>query len=249
MPITVVIIAYNEENKISDSIKSAFAIAREVIVVDSNSTDQTAQIAKDAGAKVYKTDWLGYGATKNYGASLASNDWVLSLDADERIDEELASTICDTALDQNLIYGWKRKSYLGEKWVKHSGWYPDVVYRLYNKQKTQWNLDEVHEAIATAHVRKKLITGHINHYTCDNVQQHLQTQLHYGALRARQWIKDGRSPSILKRYLGPTIRFLRTYIYRLGFLDGKVGISIAINEAKMVKNRYKMYDQLKQQKT
>ena len=229
MKISAVLITFNEEANLPDALHSV-DWADERLVIDSHSTDRTAEIARDMGARVIVRDWPGFSAQKQFGADSAENDWILSLDADERVTPELASEIA-TLSGKVVSAGYRipRLSvYMGRE-IRHSGWYPDRQLRLFDRRKGRWNGRVIHESFElndgelSADLRNDLlhfsVTGASHH--------HKMIGERYAPLSARQMFESGRRTSRLKiATAGPTA-FVRSYFAKLGFLEGLPGYCIA----------------------
>jgi glycosyltransferase involved in cell wall biosynthesis len=227
MQISATIVTLNEERNVARAIES-LRFADEVLVVDSGSADRTREIAIHAGARVIEEPWRGYAAQKNYAASRASNDWILSIDADEVVTPELASEIVDLKSKGPAWDGYsfpRRAHYLG-RWIRHSGWYPDRKVRLYNRSKAAWTGDYVHESVRVEG-NVGLLQGDLLHYTCDSLSQHIRTLDRYTALAAREMIARGQSVGMRRLTIDPAWTLFRTYVLQRGFLDGPQGIAIA----------------------
>ena len=186
MKISATIIAHNEERNIARVIES-LRCCDEIIVVDSGSTDRTCELAVNLGARLFESPWQGYAKQKNLAADKASNDWILSLDADEALSEGLEAEIWQVQKHgpQFDAYTMPRLAqYLG-RWIYHSGWFPDRKVRLYHREKATWVGDYVHESL---HVTGSLghLEGQILHYTCDSLSEHLKTMDRYTTLAAEQ---------------------------------------------------------------
>ena len=227
MKISATIITLNEERNVARAIES-LRCADEILVVDSGSTDRTVEIAQNLGARVVESAWPGYANQKNHAAEEASNDWILSLDADESLSEALEAEIwrfkknepeCDAYTMPRLA------QYLG-RWIRHSGWYPDRKIRLYDRRKATWVGKFVHE---TVRVSGKV--GHLDsnllHFTCDSLSEHLRTMDSYTTLAAQQLLENGEPVTFLRILLTPPWTFFQTYVLKLGFLDGVEGLAIA----------------------
>lgn len=245
--IAAVIITYNEENNICDCIKSVIDIVDEVIVVDANSTDKTAYISKDLGAKVLTKDWTSYGIQKNHGAEAAGAKWILSIDADERVDGNLNKALLNINLQSDIIYALNVKTnYLG-KWIRYCGWYPSYKKRLYQKDMAKWNDELVHEQlISTSKLEIVNLSGNLLHYSYPSLERHHQKIHNYAKLTAQKWKLQGKRPSLLKKLFGPSFRFVKTYIFRLGILDGKEGFLISKMSLLLVKEQLNYFKQLEQ---
>lgn len=234
-PISVVIITKNEAKNIKRCIVSALKISNDVIVIDSGSTDDTISIAKSCGAKVYENNWIGYGPNKNLGNRMAENDWVLSLDADEELDHELISCIHHLELKENTIYTVNRITQLGNTWIKHSGWHPLFLPRLFEKEKVSWNDSPVHESLI---IPKKFnivkLNGLCLHYSFDSKEDFENRLKKYARLKAKMWAQNRKQLNWFKKTFGPFGRFLTVFLFKRGILDGRIGYYIAKEEAKMV---------------
>lgn len=244
--ISAVIIACNEEKYIQQCIESILPITDDIIVVDSGSSDKTVELAKSAGAKVHHMPWKGYGENKNFGNSKAKNEWILSIDADEIINEELVKHITTVSKKENTIYRIKSLVNYNGKWIRHCGWYPAWKLRFFHKTKAKWNLAPVHESLEYADdIKIEELKGQLLHYSYDSIQDHRNKSTKYGKLKAESWIKNNKSVSIFKKWFGPTFKFIRTYIFRLGFLDGKEGFIISRIDANMIRTAILHYQKLK----
>lgn len=243
--ISAVIITYNESINIARCINSIKTVVDEIIISDSNSTDDTTIIAQQLGAKVIVKGFDGYGKTKNFANNTATHNWILSIDADEALDDELAKSILKykNKLNQNTVYEFKRLNNYCGTWIKHGGWYPDKKTRLFNKSNVNWNLAEVHETLdVPANFNIVLLPGKLLHYSYLTVESHLAKIEKYSTRGAEELFKKGKKTSWVKLYLSPTFRFIRDYLIKLGFLDGAYGFLIAKLTAKEV---YLKYQKLK----
>lgn len=230
--LTLIIITLNEEQRIERCIKSV-PFAKHVIVVDSGSTDKTCEIAKSLGAELVFNKWEGYGNQKNFATQLSKTNWVLSLDADEWLSEELAEEIKVT-ISQNTAkaYTMKRLSrYLGKD-IYHGGWYPDWQLRLYKKDSANWDKNEkIHETVKTKDKVEKLF-GKIYHEPFRTIEEQLETNSKYAKLLAERKFEQGRRISCPSFIILKTIfRFIENYFIKLGILDGLSGFIIAWNSA------------------
>ena len=243
--ISAVIITYNEAHNIAACIKSVAEIVDEVIVVDANSKDNTVSIAKILGAKVFVNDWISYGNQKNFGMEQTQTDWILSIDADERPDDKLRETIKEINLQQDKIYALNVKTnYLG-RWIRYCGWYPSYKNRLYNKHCARWNDELVHEKLIFEEKFKvERLPGNLLHYSYPNIEYHHQKIKKYAKLTAKKWKLQNKHPGVFKKLFGPSFRFFKTYIIRLGILDGREGFMISKMSYLLVKEQLKYYKQL-----
>ncbi len=233
MKISAVIIAFNEEDRLTDALISCQDIADEIIVIDSYSTDKTVEIAKKNGAIIIQNEFKNYGDQKNFAMKQASNNWVLNLDADERISEELKSEILNIKMkdikDDNdfSAYKIKRKtSYLG-RWIKHSGWYPDKKIRLFKKDKSHWE-GRIHEGLIVEGPISSELNGDILHYTYRDVTDHIKRLNRYSKMQVEDIVKKGKKLLYLRVIILPPITFVRFYVWKMGVLDGFPGFLIAL---------------------
>lgn len=232
MKISATIVTCNEAANIGDACKS-LAWAEEIIVVDSGSTDQTRQIAEDFGARVIDRDWPGFAAQKQFASEQAAHDWVFSLDADERVSDELKASIAklreepETALADG--YRIPRRSYYQGRWIKGGGWYPDWQLRLYRKSRGRWEPRLIHESVKlNSGARAARLAGDILHYSVrDAGHHHRMIGERYAPLAAQQMFEEGRHTTALKIAAAAPAAFVRSYFLKGGFRDGLAGISIA----------------------
>jgi len=243
---SVVIITFNEEKNIAVCIEAASKVSNDIVVVDSKSTDNTVQIAESLGARVIVKDWEGFSVNKNTGAKFALNDWIISIDADEVITDELANNILTVEKKSNTVYQINILSNFLGKWVKYSGWYPSWKKRIYNKKMFRWNNAFVHEALVGENIMElKKIKGQLLHYSYQK-QKDVDVKVErYSKLLAKEIVNKGKRIGIVKRFFGPLYKFVNTFIFKLGFLDGITGYKISKMNAKVVKEKIKQYDILK----
>ena len=235
--LAVVIVAKNEAARIGDCIASA-AFADEVLVLDSGSTDQTAAIARAAGARVVVTDWPGYGPQVARGFSLATSDWVLSLDADERIPAKLQAEI-RTAIRAGANDGYRipRWSEFCGKVMHHGGWRPDRTLRLGRRAKSGFTHDFLHAHMTVDGPVGDLAESLI-HHSYPDVQDVLEKLDRYSSGSARDMHARGRTASVAKAIAHGLFAFVRTYLLKLGFLDGRHGLMLAIYNAEYAYYKY-----------
>jgi len=231
--ITGTIITRNEEGRIAAAIAS-LSCCDEVIVVDSGSTDRTREIAERCGARVFVREWDGYSAQKNFAAAQASYEWILSLDADERVSIELANEIeaWSPGKDEVARSMPRRAFYMGS-WINHSGWYPDRKVRLYDRRRTRWVGDFVHEKLDVSE-GVGAFEGDLLHFPYRDWRDHLQRIDRYTQLAADGARASGKRGSISRFFFGPPVAFLQTLVFRFGFLDGWRGALIAFAAARYV---------------
>ncbi len=238
--ISAVIITKNEAKYITETIRALVPIVHEILVLDSGSTDGTQQLATQAGAQVIETAWLGYGATKNYGHSLAKNDWILSIDADEVVDSTLAKSILkikDT--DKDIVYKIKRvTSYCG-KIISNGTFKAEYIPRLFHKETNYWNNELVHETLISKNPLYKTLKGNLIHYTIATTEEHDNKIEKYATMAATQMFEKKKKVTFVQLYINPTIKFLKDYYWNAGFLEGKMGYIIAKKSAYATYLKYK----------
>lgn len=229
--VSVTIITLDEEAHIGAAIDSA-AWADEVIVVDSGSRDATVEIARARGARTVVREWPGYVEQKNHAAALARNDWIFSLDADERITPALAAEIRQLLASEPPSAGYRipRVTFHLGRWIRTTDFYPDLQTRLYDRRRARWQGRHVHESVTVDGTPGRL-TGELQHYSYENLDDHLARIQHYTTLAARQMYEAGRRAGALDLLLHPPAAFLRNYVLRRGFLDGSVGLALSLVNA------------------
>ena len=234
MRISATIITRDEQHNIARSIESV-NFCDEVVVIDSESTDGTVEIARSLGAKVITRDWPGYAAQKNFAAECASHEWILSIDADEAVGPELRTSIQQVARQECECAGFdfpRLARYCG-RWIRHSGWYPDRKIRLYRRDRGRWIGDYVHESVAVSGPVGHL-DGDLLHYTCETLGDHRASIERYTDLAAREAVDSGRQSGAWQLLLAPPFSFVKSYFLQMGFLDGAAGLTIASMAAKYV---------------
>lgn len=235
--LSVIIITKNEEANIRACLESVIW-ADEIIVVDSGSSDATVEICKGFGAQVHVHDWPGFGAQKNRALDYASKDWVLSLDADERVTPELRAEI-ESVLQNPQVDGYEipRLSSFCGRYMRHSGWYPDYVLRLFKRAAGKFSDDLVHERVIVNGLTAKLKQS-LLHESFRDLEQLLSKINHYSTASAQMLYQNNRTAS-LKKAVGHALwAFFRTYFFRAGFLDGRKGFMLAVSTAEGTYYRY-----------
>jgi len=245
---SAVIITKNEAATIADVLRPLVALTDDIVVIDSQSTDGTIEICEANGARVIQQEWLGFSATKNFGHSQAKYDWILSIDADEVLSDELIASLKKVKLQANTVYSLDRITDLYGTWVRHSGWYPDWKIRLFQRDSVYWKGDFVHE---TLHVPSDFsvvkLEGKFYHYSYKNAEDHIQRIDKYAALAAAELHEKGKKATWIKLYLAPISRFVKTLIFQGGILDGKAGWTIARRNAYLVRRKYGILRELSQE--
>ncbi len=240
-PISATIITHNEAANIARAIGS-LACADEIIVVDAESADTTQEIAVGLGARVLVHAWEGFTAQKNFAALHARYDWILSLDADEELDAQAQAAVGKWKIAQPAAAGYRfsrRARYLG-RWIRHSGWYPDLKTRLYDRRRGSWRGDFVHESLKVDG-NVETLPGEILHYTCNSLVEHRQRIEFYTDLAADELLAQGARPGWVRRAFSPYWTFIQSYLLRLGFLDGRQGFWIAWMAARYVARKYEKW--------
>jgi glycosyltransferase involved in cell wall biosynthesis len=232
LKISATIITFNEAANIRAACE-AVAWANEILVVDSESTDETREIAAACGARVISRPWPGFAAQKQFAANEAKYEWVFSLDADERVSDELRKAIEDLLYtnEERLADGYRipRRSFYMGRWIRGGGWYPDHQLRLYKKTLGRWQGAYIHESVKMPEgARVETLTGDIHHFSGeDAAHHHRMIGERYAPLAARQMFENGRRTSILRIITASPFAFIRSYILKAGFRDGLAGYAIA----------------------
>lgn len=247
--LTVTVITRNEAAAIGAALESV-AWADEIIVVDSHSTDETTAIARRYTPHVEARDWAGYGPQKNYAAERARHDWILSIDADERITPELGAEIRDLMRAGPAADGYRipRVSYYLGRWIRSTDWYPDLRLRLYHRGRAQWTAHRVHESIRTSGTVGRL-RGEMLHYPYRDISEHLAKIDSYTTLVAEQWAAEGRRATAFEGYIHSRLAFLRNYVLRRGFRDGQTGLLVSLLNSHYVFLKYAKLIELRAGKT
>lgn len=233
--ITTVIITQNEQRNIRRCIESTMSVSDEVIVVDAFSTDETVNICTSLGAKVYQRQWDDFSSQKNYADSMATSDYILSIDADEALSQELVKAIEQIKLQNggDEVYELSRLTYFCGYPIRHCGWYPDAKVRIFPRLTTRWE-GLVHEKLKFEERYKVVrLRGDLYHYTITDLSQQIGKIVKYSDFRIQADIESGKTkkPSLLKILIKPCVKFLSVYVVRLGFLDGFAGFVVALNSA------------------
>jgi len=241
--LSAVIITLNEEKNIRRCLESLKPVADEIIVVDSLSTDKTKEICLEFGVRFVEQKFLGYIEQKNYALSLSRFDFVLSVDADEALDSQLQKEILKVkshfAFD---AYEFNRLTMYNGHWVRHCGWYPDKKLRLVKKEKAHWGGTNPHDALIVDGMLG-YIPGDLLHYSYDSISSHVLQTNKFSTIEAQSLFKRGKRASLLKLVTRPPYQFLKDYILKKGFLDGRYGFIICLINSLYVLLKYaKMMD-------
>lgn len=227
--ISACIISFNEERKIEDCLKSLQPVVDEIILVDSLSTDDTLKIAEKYTDKIFHQKFLGHIEQKNLAVEKASNDWILSLDCDERLSEELQQSILEIKdrLEQADAYRMPRKTFYIYRWLNHC-WYPDLKTRLFNRKSSHWGGTNPHDHIVTQGKNIVRLKGDIYHYSFDSISDHLKTIDSFTEIGADELVRKNKPVSILSPLSHASWTFLKLYIIKRGFLDGFAGLIVSV---------------------
>jgi len=230
MKISAVIITFNEEDRLPDALASLQGIADEIVVVDSYSTDRTLAIARAAQARIWQNRFEDYGQQKNFAMGKAAHEWILNLDADERVSPELARAIGglkeQAAPPGAAAFAIKRKTFYVGRWIRHSGWYPDRKIRLFRKSAATWQ-GRIHERLLVSGDVARL-GGDILHFTYRDIGDHVRRLDRYADFQAEEIVRQDKKLLLPRLLILPPVTFLRHYLWKLGLLDGFPGLVIAM---------------------
>lgn len=246
--LSAIVITRNEAHNLHDCLQSMQGLVDEIIVVDSQSVDDTTAIAQQHGAKISQPeDWPGFGPQKNRALDLATSDWVFSIDADERVTPALAAEIRQVLQsgDVGMAYQMPRLSWYCGKFIHHAGWQPDHVLRLFKRGTAKFSDDLVHERVVTPQ-RIGTLQNHLLHYSYRNFSQVLSKVDAYSSASAKQAYARGKRSSVAGALGHGAWAFFRTYIIRRGFLDGGHGLALAISNAETSYYKYLKLWQMQQ---
>jgi glycosyltransferase involved in cell wall biosynthesis len=253
--LSVILIANNEANNILDCLASV-SFADQIIVVDSGSTDNTVELARSAGAHVVQTsDWPGFGVQKNRALDLATCDWVFSIDADERVTLELAEQLkaainfeakfdfeidskSNKQIHQHDAYEVPRLTQFCGQWIRHCGWTPDHVLRLFKRGRARFSNDLVHERLVQSQGTCGKLTTPMLHFSYPTLASYWRKLDQYSQAWAKQRHLEGKKTSMLRAAMSGMVAFVRTYFLRLGFLDGALGFAVCTMQAQSAFGKY-----------
>ena len=228
--ITGVVITLNEENNIKECIESLMQVCSEVVVVDSLSSDNTIQIAESLGAKTVSQPYIGDGLQKNVGLDYTDNDWILSIDADERLTPEAVSEIkkLDLTSTPHDAFALRRRNYIGSRWIKQCGWYPDYCIRLYNKQLTRFAEVKQHAVVQAKNPQS--IDADLIHYSFENIGQlFAKPGRNFSGRAAKIMYQKGKRANSFSPFVHGLNAFIRKYLFQRGFLGGVDGMTVALS--------------------
>lgn len=249
--ISATIITLNEEDKIRQCLESLQDVADEIVVVDSLSTDNTKSICEEFGVRFVEQKWLGYSEQKNLANNIASHDWILSIDADEVLSDELKKSILKIkneereTKNEELVYSFNRLNNYCGKWIHHSGFYPDKKIRIWNRKVGKWE-GIVHEVIKfSTKVKEVHLKGDLLHYSYSKPEDFERQVFKFAEMRAQHYFDKGKKNAGLLSVVSPIFFFIKHYLIRLGFLDGKEGFVMCWVSAKATRHKYKTLKKLK----
>ena len=239
MEISAVLIVLDEEKRLEPALKSLQGVVSEIVVVDGGSTDGTVRLARRYTDKVFERKWTNFADQKNFADAQATHPWILSLDADERVSPELREEILALREGEPACAGFSipRQVYYLGRWIRHSGWYPDRKIRLFRADRARWEGDYVHESLVFSGTVARL-EGPIHHFTYTGIADHLARINRFSDLGAQKLYAKGRKCRLIHLVGWPAGRFLRSYVLKLGFLDGFPGFVIAVLNGYSVFVRY-----------
>ncbi len=231
--ISAVVLTQNEARNVERCLASLAPVADEILVVDGGSTDDTVARCERQGARVLRQPWLGFGPQKNVGNAAARHEWILSIDADEVLDERLQQSIAAAkARGLEGIYEVSRLNWYYGRFLRHGFEYPDRKIRLFPRAEASWDARQVHEQLVLARpMPVTRLDGHLLHYTYRRLEEHVLKANRYTNLAAEDAVSRGKRPSLARMLFGPPAAFLRAYVLKLGFLDGRHGLVLALLHA------------------
>lgn len=238
--VSVVIITFNEERNIGRCLNSVKNIADEIIIVDSHSTDLTVKIAENFNASIFQKEFISYADQKNFANSKAKNNFILSLDADEALSDDLILSIQKVLkAPLNRAYQLNRRTNYCGQWINYSGWYPDPKIRLFDKNYAAWGGPSLHEIlIVKSNTEIGLLKGDLLHYSFYTKEDHDKQLEKFSTIAAQDLFSQHKKASIYSLYIKPINRFLTDYIFKRGFLDGNAGLIICLSSAKAMHLKY-----------
>lgn len=239
-PISVVLITFNEENKIRKTIEAVSELTDDIIVIDSFSTDATKTICEELGVTFVQHVWQGYGKQKNTGHSYAKHDWILSIDADEVVSPELLKELKSLSFQsEKQVFNIPFKTYFCNILIQYGGWNPQYHIRLFNKKYTEWDTLAVHETLKfPSGVEILTLQGTIHHYSYDSFEDYTAKSEKYTDLFAHRLKERGKKATWTKIHISPIFTFIKEYVFKLGVLDGAMGFKIACLNYNYTKQKY-----------
>lgn len=237
--ISAIVITRDEEKNIERCL-SSISWVDEIIVVDSESADRTASLARKFTPDVFIHPWEGYSQQKNFALGKTTGEWILSIDSDEVVDERLKEEILETLSRRQSYKGFymSRKSFIGDKWIRFGGWYPDYTLRLFRRGEGRFGERLVHEAVKV-NGKKGYLKNPILHYTYEDLHDYVERQVCYARFASEEMFKKGKKATIFDLIFRPAYNFFKSYILRLGFLEGALGLFLSVRSSIYVFMKYK----------
>jgi glycosyltransferase involved in cell wall biosynthesis len=247
--LSVVIICKNSAGVIEKTLQSFSGLTDDIVVYDNGSSDGTQEIVKQVGANLFSGSWEGFGKTKNKANSLAKYNWILSLDADEAIDDELKLSLQQLPCNsEKAVYDLLFRNFVGKRYLKYGEWGRDHHIRLFNRNDVTWNDAAVHEQLIIPDgIQIQRLKGYVLHRTASNFQEFENKMVGYASLNAQKYFGQGKKSSWGKQWLSTVFSFLQNYIFRVGFLDGKPGFDSARITARYTFLKYAKLKELNRQ--
>ena len=246
--LSAVIITKNEERNIGRCIQSLKDVADDILVVDSGSIDRTEEICKEKNVRFHFHEWEGYKEQKNFANSLAKYPFILSIDADEALSDDLRASILGLKENSQADgYEVNRLTNYCGKWIHYSGWYPDRKLRLFNRDKFEWGGEKIHEVVIPIQEDNKIsrLQGDLLHYSYYSISEHISQANHFTDLTAELAVEKGKRSGLIKILFSPVFKFIRDYIFKLGFLDGYYGYIICRISAQATFLKYSKIKQIR----
>ncbi len=246
--LSVVIITFNEARNIRRAIESALRVSNDVVVWDSYSSDLTPFICAEYPVRFFQHTWEGYSISKNKANAQAENDWILSLDADEALDEKLEKSILEWKNNPPVPASFKRLTNYCGSWIKHCGWYPDIKFRLFNRTTTCWE-GLIHERLVNSTESEvKLLEGDCLHYSYYTSEDHYKQALKFVTIMAREKVDIGKRTNYLMRYFSAFFKVFQMYILKGGIWDGRAGWLVCYRSGWAAYMKYKLWFEFQQSK-
>jgi glycosyltransferase involved in cell wall biosynthesis len=237
--VSAIIVCFNEEDRIPECLESV-GWCDEIVVVDSFSTDRTPEICRRYTERFYQREWTGYREQKSYAHSLATKDWVLLVDSDERVTPDLKQEILDSLArdrDEYAAYAVPRLVYYLGRWWRRGGWYPDYDVRLFRRELATWGGSDPHEKIIVDGKTRRL-KNHLQHFSYRNIEDHMQRINRFTSISSSELRKNGARWRLSDALLRPAVRFCRSYFIKRGFMEGFAGFYVALSAAVYVFLKY-----------
>lgn len=249
--LSVVIVCKNAAAVIGPTLQSLNGLTDDVVVYDNGSTDDTVSVVSSFSVNLHRGQWEGFGQTKKKANALTKYEWILSLDADEAINDELKHSLLQLNPENNgVVYDIAFRNFLGNKWLRYGEWGRDHHIRLFNKTKVNWNNAPVHEQLLLPeNVIIKKLNGAVHHRTADNIHDFEKKMNKYAAFNAEKYFEQKKKAFPLKKWFSSAFSFIQNYFFRLGFLDGKAGFQCAVVSAKYTFNKYRLLEELWKKRT